>query len=79
MCRPNKRYPSPPEYSLTSRHDKAWNKAIITKSHSVGKGKDSPGFIYDLPEESRAAARATQGRCSLSPGPVGRFTQWLVY
>jgi len=50
-------YPSPPEYSLTSRHDKAWNKAIITKSHSVGKGKDSPGFIYSLPEEFGAHPR----------------------
>lgn len=44
-------YPNPPEYSMTWKNPKSWRKVLITKNHREFPGKDSPGSIYNLPEE----------------------------
>lgn len=41
----------PNKFSMVWKNPKSWSKVLITKGHATGKGKDSPGSIYNLPEE----------------------------
>jgi hypothetical protein len=48
-------YATTPQWSLTAKHDKSWNKVLITPEHNkVNFGKQSPGAIYHPKEEFAA-------------------------